>query len=66
MCEGAGAAVREGKGEELISSKSGGNMFNTCSGHILKLQITSTTHEPTSGSRGDAQGKHYKIRRPPT
>lgn len=67
MCECAGAVAQEGKGEELISSKSSENMFYTCSGHILKLQITSTTRpEPTSGLKRAAPGERCSTRQSPT
>lgn len=32
-------------------------MFYTCSGHILKLQITFATRELTSGSKRETQGE---------
>lgn len=59
MCERAGAAAQEGKGEELISSKRSENMFYTCSGHILELRITSTTRELTSGLNRETRGERY-------
>lgn len=62
MCECAGAAAQEGKGEELISSKRSKSMFYTCSGHILKLQITFATRELTSGSKRETQGEPYSRR----